>query len=161
MRMAPGIFLKSIEWPPGYYPMQSRYTRKVAIPSPNLDAPQHVLAHREQVGVLRRPVEVHHRLDELRAQRVPLALVGGAALRHVVELGQEAVLLPDLVVVVHGLEPLRVVAHEAQQPRPEGLQRLEHRQRHRALLHRHPKVPAGEETGKLGRTLLGNGCEAV
>ena len=62
----------------------------------HLNALQHVFPDGEQEGVSGRPVQVHHRLDELRPQRVPLALVGSAPLRHVVELGQEAVLLPYL-----------------------------------------------------------------
>ena len=45
------------------------------------------------------------------------------------------------MVVVDGLEPLLVLADEAEESRPERLQRLEHRQGHRALLHGDPKVP--------------------
>ena len=48
----------------------------------------------------------------------------------------------SLVVVVDRLEPLDVLADEAEKSRPEGLQGLEHRQGHRALLHGHPEVPA-------------------
>ena len=47
------------------------------------------------------------------------------------------------MVVVDGLEPLLILADEAEESRPERLQGLEHRQGHRALLHGDPKVPEG------------------
>ena len=55
----------------------------------------------------------------------------------------------SLMVVVDGLEPLDVLADEAEESRPEGLQGLEHRQGHGALLHGHPEVPASRSSSVI------------
>ena len=60
-------------------------------------------------------------------------------------------IISSLVVVVDGLEPLGVLADEAEESRPEGLQGLEHRQGHRALLHGHPEVPASRSSSLVNQ----------
>ena len=104
-------------------------------------APKDVKPRLDQPRVPCGAVQVHDGLYQLRPEGEALPVGRHATLGHVVELRGEAVLLPDLVVVVQRLEGGLVVPDHAEQPGPEGLQVLEERHRHLAALHGDPEVP--------------------
>merc|ERR1711964_269358 len=74
-----------------------------------LNRPEYVETCLEQPGISSCSIKVHDGLYELRSERETLPLRGHPSLRHVVKLWCEAILLPNLVVIVQRLQGSFVV----------------------------------------------------